>query len=70
MDCDAARVFCRLAALHDDGDYRAAAVLAPDADYRSDAARILRFHASHALDAPVAHAALYGIALRELISLR
>jgi hypothetical protein len=70
MDCDAARVFCRLAALHDDGAYRAAAVLAPDADYRSDAARILRSHASHALDAPVAHAALYGIALRELISLR
>src|SRR6185295_5322438 len=39
--CDAARVFCRLAALHDDADYRKAAVIASDADYRGDAARIL-----------------------------
>jgi hypothetical protein len=28
-ECEAARVFCRLAALHDDDDYRAAAVIAP-----------------------------------------
>jgi hypothetical protein len=70
MQCEAARVFCRLATLHDDIDYRAAAVLAPDADYRGDAARILRAQQSHALAARVAHAALYGIALRELISIR
>jgi len=69
-DCRTVRVLCRLAALHDDAGYRAAAVLAPDADYRADAARILRAHASEALEAEVADAALYGIALRELISLR
>ena len=70
LDCRSVRVLCRLAALHDDTGYRAAAVLAPDADYRADAARILRAHASEALEAEVADAALYGIALRELISLR
>jgi hypothetical protein len=69
-DCRTVRVLCRLAALHDDTGYRAAAVLAPDADYRQDAARVLRAHASAALEADVGHAALYGIALRELISLR
>ena len=70
VDCDAARVLCRLAALHDDNDYRAAAVLAPDVDYREDAARILRAHASEAVEARLADAAVFGIALRELISLR
>ena len=70
VDCDAALVFCRLAALHANAEYRAAAVLAPGADYRADAARILRDRAPHALAAEVADAALYGIALRELISLR
>jgi hypothetical protein len=70
VECAAARVFCRLATLHDDADYRAAAVLAPDADYREDAARILRACASRAVETRLAHAALYGIALRELISLR
>ena len=58
------------AALHANAEYRAAAVLAPGADYRADAARILRDRAPHALAAEVADAALYGIALRELISLR
>jgi hypothetical protein len=70
VDCEAARVLCRLAALHDDRDYRTAAVLAPDVQYREDAARLLRAHASEAGEAQVAHAALFGIALRELISLR
>jgi hypothetical protein len=70
VDCDAALVFCRLAALHDNAEYRAAAVLAPGADYRADAARILRDRAPQALAAQVADAALYAIALRELISLR
>ena len=39
---DAARVLCRLAALHGRSDYRAAAVIRPDADHAADAARILR----------------------------
>jgi len=68
--CETAIVFCRLAALHGNAEYRAAAVLAPGADYRADATRILRDRAPEALAAQVADAALYGIALRELISLR
>ena len=36
--CAAVRVLCRLALLHRDPDYRAAAVVAPRVDYRSDAA--------------------------------
>jgi len=70
VDCAAARVLCRLAALHDDREYRAAAVIAPDADYAGDAARILRSHATTARAAPLADAALYGLALGELMSLR
>lgn len=69
-DCDAALVLCRLAALHDNAEYRAAAVLMPGADYRADAARILQDRAPHAIGAQLADAAHYGIALRELISLR
>jgi uncharacterized protein YyaL (SSP411 family) len=68
--CAAARVLCRLAALHDDADYRGAAVIATDADYRADAARILATQSSRALAAPPAHAAAYGLAVRELIPLR
>lgn len=69
-DCAAARVLCRLAALHDAADYRAAAVLAPDADYRADAARMLRAHAALARAGHLTDAARYGIALGELISVR
>jgi hypothetical protein len=70
VQCETARVLCRLAALHDDADYRRAAVLAPDADYKGDAARILREHNGLAYAGQVARAARYGIALRELMSLR
>ena len=68
--CEAARALCRLAALHDAADYRAAAIVAPDADYRGDAARLLELQAPHVAAAPIADAALYGIALGELLSLR
>jgi uncharacterized protein YyaL (SSP411 family) len=68
--CDAARVLCRLAALHEDEAYRDAVVLAGDADYRADAARILAAQSSRALTAPPSHAAAYGLALRELLPLR
>jgi uncharacterized protein YyaL (SSP411 family) len=66
IDCEAARVFCRLAQLHDDADYRAAAILAPNADYRADASRIL---AALAPRAGADGAAMYGLALSELLSL-
>jgi hypothetical protein len=65
--CEAARVFCRLATLHDDADYRKAAVIATDADYRGDAARILAAQSTRVLDAPAAHAAAYGLALLDLL---
>lgn len=67
IHCDAARVFCRLAALHEDAEYRKAAVTLPDADYRGDAARILAALSTRVGDAPPAHAAAYGLALLELL---
>ena len=66
VECEAARVFCRLAAVHDDDDYRAAAVIAPGADYRADASRLLAALSprARAEDAPI-----YGLALSELLAL-
>ena len=64
--CEAARVLCRLAALHDDPEYRGAAVIAADADYRSDAARILAVQSPRTLTASLAQAAAYGLALLDL----
>jgi hypothetical protein len=66
IDCEAACVFCRLARLHDDAAYRAAAVLAPNADYRADASRLL---AELAPRARADGAAMYGVALSEFVSL-
>lgn len=68
--CAAARVLCRLAALHDAAEYRAAAIIASDADYRGDAAGLLRIQAPRVDAVALADAALYGVALRELLSLR
>jgi hypothetical protein len=68
--CDTARVLCRLAALHDAAEYRSAAVIASGADYRADAARLLRAQAPRVGAASTADAALYAVAMRELTSLR
>jgi hypothetical protein len=65
--CDAVRVLCRLAALHDDQGYRGAAVIADGADYRGDAARILSAQSPRAHAAPAAQAAAYGLALLDLL---
>jgi hypothetical protein len=65
--CEAARVLSRLAALHDDTDYRAAAVILPDADYRADARRLLAAQAAEAMQRGAA-GAIYGVALLELES--
>jgi uncharacterized protein YyaL (SSP411 family) len=67
IDCDAARVLCRLAALHDDPDYRGAAVIAQGADYREQASRILASRSAHARAGTPSDAARYGIALDELL---
>jgi hypothetical protein len=65
--CEAARVLSRLAVLHDDPDYRAAAVIVPAADYRADAARLLAAQASEAMRRG-AGGAIYGVARLELES--
>jgi hypothetical protein len=65
--CEAARVLCRLAVLHDDPDYRAAAIVAPHADYRRDAERLLDRLSPEAGKAGTA-AAIYGLAVLELES--
>ena len=67
VQCEAARVLCRLATLHDDAGYRNAAVIASDADYRGDAARILAAQSTRALNGTPAHAAAYGLALLDLL---
>jgi hypothetical protein len=65
--CEGARVLCRLAVLHDDEEYRKAAVIAPDADYRRDARGLLARHAAEAQQRGAA-GAIYGVALLELES--
>jgi hypothetical protein len=67
VHCEAARVLCRLATLHDDAGYRDSAVVASNADYRGDAARILAAQSTRALSATPAHAAAYGLALLDLL---
>lgn len=70
--CEGVRVLCRLAALHDNLDYRRLAVVAPGADYRRDAARILescdRLDMTSTLPSTsaIAAAAIYGVARLEL----
>src|SRR5260370_643227 len=64
---EAARVLCRLAALHHSGEYRQAAVLAPDADYGRDAALTLTAlepsYRQHGVNG-----AIYGLALGEWLA--
>jgi len=67
VSCEGARVLCRLANLHDDPEYRAAAILAPGVDYRLDAERVLRGQMAPALQLGAA-GAIYGVALLELES--
>ncbi len=67
--CAAARVCCRLAALHADADYREAAVVAPDADYAADARAVLAAQLE-AARARGAGAAVYAIALGEWLALQ
>jgi hypothetical protein len=68
-NCDAVRVLCRLSRLLEDADYQRAAVVAPDANYRDDASRILASQLAAARSNAGA-AALYALALDEWLSLR
>lgn len=65
--CDAAGVLSRMAALHNDDDYRAAAVISPAARYQDEAAAILERLAKSAPGRGVAGAA-YALAAGELQS--
>jgi hypothetical protein len=68
LNCDAVRVLCRLAALHDTDDYQAAAVVAPDANYAADAERVLTTEGRHYRELGTA-GAVYGLALTEWLEL-
>jgi hypothetical protein len=63
-NCEAARIFGRMAALHGDVEYRTAAVIAPGTNYAQDAGEILSAIATSAC-AYNAEGALYGVALGE-----
>jgi mannose/cellobiose epimerase-like protein (N-acyl-D-glucosamine 2-epimerase family) len=69
LNCEAARVLCRLAALHRLNEYAAKAVVAPDADYGRDAARTLSAFEPSYRDYG-ANAAIYAVALGEWLGLR
>jgi uncharacterized protein YyaL (SSP411 family) len=67
--CEAVRALCRIAALHQDEDYRTAAVIAPDRDYVLEAGRLLdRLTDAHRED-DAAVAADYGMALADWLTL-
>jgi hypothetical protein len=67
-NCNAARVLCRLAALHADPEYVKTAVVAPHADYAHDAARVLSREGQGYQKGEPATAA-YGLALAEWLDL-
>lgn len=60
------RVLCRLARLHDDEDYRRAAVIAASSDYRAEARAVLEEHRLPD-DACSEDVALVGLATVELV---
>ncbi len=62
--CDACVILCRLAVLHQDDEYRRAAVVRPGAAYGADAARLLEALDPHAYGSSD-RAAAYGLALLE-----
>jgi len=69
-NAEAARLFCRLALLHRDEQYRSAAVLAPDADYLADAERVVDALAADALTRNASLLGLYGLAVDDQLRLQ
>lgn len=63
--CEAARVLCRLVALREDEDYRTRAVLAPGADHRRQAVRMLEVLEGCYRDQDIENGARYALALDE-----
>ena len=68
-NCDAARVLCRLAALHADPDYRQMAVIVAQCDYATDARRTLEALLPAYRDHGHGGAA-YGLAIDEYLRVR
>ena len=69
LNCEAARVLCRLARLHQEDEYRKAAVIASDADYLRDAERTLASQTpAYRRYGPLS--AVYGLALGEWLVAR
>jgi hypothetical protein len=68
LNCEAARVLCRLAVLHDMKEYRALAVVAPGTDYGADAFRALASLGARYRDHGTA-GAVYAVALGECLML-
>jgi hypothetical protein len=69
LNCELARVFCRLATLHRDDEYRRTAVLPVDEDYAADARRTLTALAPSVRERGVG-AAPFGLALAEWLNLQ
>jgi hypothetical protein len=69
LNCELARVYCRLAALHRDDEYRRTAVLPVDEDYAEDARRTLTALAPSVREWGV-EAAPFGLALAEWLNLQ
>jgi uncharacterized protein YyaL (SSP411 family) len=67
-NCDAVCLCCRLAGLHASDDYRRAAVLAGDADYRRDATLTLEWLSGEAPRQGI-ESARYGLALDQWLRL-
>jgi hypothetical protein len=67
--CRAVRVFCRIAALHEDADYRALAVTAPQADRAADARSVLAAHQGAVDRDDIDSAVEYALALQEFLRL-
>jgi len=68
-NCEAARVLCRLAALHADPEYRQMAVIAGQSDYAEDARRTLEALALDYRDRGT-ESAVYGLAIDEYLRFR
>lgn len=69
LDCETARVFCRLALLHRDEEYRRTAILAVGTDYAEEATRMLTRLEPRARARGV-ESAPFGLALAEWLNLQ
>jgi len=67
LNCEAARVLCRLDALHRDPEYQKVAVIAEASNYARDAERTLLSQTAN-LRRRGSGAAMYGIALTEWLN--